>query len=138
MPLLDHHGGHHLNEGLCCDLRCSESKVGHRTQFLHQPRVRTTLVQLFQCLCLVYLQDDHGMQGGSGLARSAISLGSQGYRQLTGFGWEAWTVPPVGGVLRAQVHHNRSLHLGNINVPPGRPTIEGGEEGRAQGRSMFW
>ncbi len=38
--------------------------------------------------------------------------------QLTGFGRETRTVPLNGGVWRAQVHRDRSLHLGNARVPP--------------------
>ncbi len=38
-------------------------------------------------------------------------------------------VPPSGGVSWAQVHRDRSLHLGNARVPPGSPAVEGSEEG---------
>ncbi len=38
-------------------------------------------------------------------------------------------VPPSGSVSRAQVHRDRSLHLGNARVPPGSPAIEGSEDG---------
>ncbi len=38
-----------------------------------------------------------------------------------------WTIPPSGGVLRAQVQRDRSLHLGNARVTPGSPAIEGRE-----------
>ncbi len=48
---------------------------------------------------------------------------------LTGFGRETRTIPLSGGVLQAQVHRNRTLPLGNINVPPSRPAIEGSEDG---------
>lgn len=41
-------------------------------------------------------------------------------------------VPPDSGILGAQVHHNRTIHLGNIDLPLGCPTIEGSLEGRAQ------
>lgn len=44
----------------------------------HKHRVRTTLVQLFQDLGLIYLQDGHGVKGRSGLAHSVVSLGSKG------------------------------------------------------------
>ncbi len=49
--------------------------------------------------------------------------------KLTGFGQETRTIPPSGGVLQKQVHCNRTLHLGNVNVPPSRPVIEGSEDG---------
>ncbi len=53
----------------------------------------------------------------------------RGGRQFTGFGRETRTIPPSGGVLQAQVHRNLTLHLGNVNVPPSRPDIEGSEDG---------
>ncbi len=59
----------------------------------------------------------HGMQGRGGLARRTAAL-VVSRRQLTGFGWETTTIPPNSGVLRAQVHRNCTLHLGNVNVPP--------------------
>ncbi len=59
------------------------------------------------------------MQGGGWLARSAISFGRESGCQLTGLGRETRTVPPSGGVPWAQVHRDRSLHLGNARVPPG-------------------
>ncbi len=61
------------------------------------------------------------MQGRGCLARSTISFGREGGYQLTGFGRETWTVPPSGGVSWAQVHRDRSLHLGDARVPPGSP-----------------
>ncbi len=69
------------------------------------------------------------MQGRGCLARSTISFGRESGCQLTGFGQETRTVPPSGGVSWAQVHHDRSLHLGNARVPPGSPAIEGSEDG---------
>ncbi len=57
--------------------------------------------------------------------------------QLTGFGRETWTVPPSGGVSWAQVHRDRSLHLGNARVPPGSPAVEGSEDGGSWA-SGFW
>ncbi len=54
------------------------------------------------------------MQGRGCLTRSTISFGCQSSRQLTGFGRETRTVPPSGGVSRAQVHRDRSLHLGRV------------------------
>ncbi len=98
-------------------------------QLLHQPRVGTTLVHLFERLGLVNLQDSHGVQGGGCLARSKISFGHKSGCQFTGFGRETRTVPPSGGVSWAQVHRDRSLHLGNPSVPPGSPAVEGSEDG---------
>ncbi len=69
------------------------------------------------------------MQRRGGLARSTVSFGRESGRQFTGFGRETRTIPPSGGVLQAQVHRNRTLHLGNVNVPPSRPAIEGSEDG---------
>ncbi len=69
------------------------------------------------------------MQRRGGLARSTVSFGPESGRQFTGFGRETRTIPPSGGVLQAQVHCNRTLHLGNVNVPPSRPAIEGNEDG---------
>ncbi len=90
-------------------------------QLLHQPRVGTTLVHLFERLGLVNLQDSHGVQGGGCLARSAISFGRENGCQLTGLGRETRTVPPSGGVSWAHVHRDRSLHLGNAHVPLATP-----------------
>ncbi len=81
--------------------------------------VGTTLVHLFECLGLVNLQDSHGVQG----------RGCESGCQLTGFGRETRTVPPSGDVSWAQVHRDRSLHLGNARVPPGSPAVEGSEDG---------
>ncbi len=125
MALLDHHGGHRLPEGPRRDFRRSKSKVSRREQLLHQPRVGTTLVHLFERLGLVNLQDSHGVQGGGCLARSTVSFG----RELTGLGRETRTVPPSGGVSWAQVHRDRALHLGNARVPPGHSAVEGSEDG---------
>ncbi len=69
------------------------------------------------------------MQRRGGLARRTVSFGRESGRQFTGFGRETKTIPPSGGVLQAQVHCNRTLHLGNVNVPPSRPAIEGSEDG---------
>ncbi len=69
------------------------------------------------------------MQGGGCLARSAMSFGRESGCQLTGFGRETRTVPPSGGVSWAQVHRDRSLHLGNARVPPGHSAVEGSEDG---------
>ncbi len=68
------------------------------------------------------------MQGGGCLARSIVSFGRESGCQLTGLGRETQTVPPSGGVSWAQVHRDRSLHLGNARVPPGHSAIEGSEE----------
>ncbi len=95
----------------------------------HQPRVGTTLVHLFERLGLVNLQDSYGVQGGGCLASSAISFGRESSCQLTGLGRETRTVPPSGGVSWAQVHRDRSLHLGNARVPPGHSAVEGSEDG---------
>lgn len=51
------------------------------------------------------------------------------HHQLTGFGWDTRMIPPSCGILWAQVHRNRTLHLGNVNVPPCHPAIEGSEDG---------
>ncbi len=75
------------------------------------------------------LQDSHGVQGGGCLARSTVSFGRESGCQLTGLGRETRTVPPSGGVSWAQVHRDRSLHLGNARVPPGHSAIEGSEDG---------
>ncbi len=111
--------------------------VSRRAQLLHQPRVGTTLVHLFERLGLVNLQDSHGVQGGGCLARSTVSFGRESGCQLTGLGRETWTVPPSGGVSWAQVHRDRSLHLGNARVPPGHSAVEGSEDGGG-GRAGFW
>ncbi len=105
------------------------SEVSHRAQLLHQPRVGTTLMHLFERLGLVNLQDIYGVQGGGCLARSTISFGRESGCLLTGLGWEMRTVPPSSGVSWAQVHRNRSLHLGNARVPPGHSAVEGSEDG---------
>ncbi len=107
----------------------AKSVVSRCAQLLHQPRVGTTLVHLFERLGLVNLQDSHGVQGGGCLARSTVSFGRESGCQLTGLGRETRTVPPSGGVSWAQVHRNRSLHLGNARVPPGHSAIEGSEDG---------
>ncbi len=129
MALLDHHGGHRLPEGPRRDFRRSQSEVSRRAQLLHQPRVGTTLVHLFERLGLVNLQDSHGVQGGGCLAHSTVSFGRESGCQLTGLGRETRTVPPSGGISWAQVHRDRSLHLGNARVPPGYSAIEGSEDG---------
>ncbi len=41
------------------------------------------------------------------------------------------TIPPSGGVLWAQVHHIRTLCLGNAHITPSRPVIKGSEDGEA-------
>ncbi len=69
------------------------------------------------------------MQGGGCLVHSAISFGCESGCQLTGLGRETRTVPPSGGVSWAQVHCDRSLHLGNARVPPGHSAVEGSEDG---------
>ncbi len=69
------------------------------------------------------------MQSRGSLAYSAVSFGRESDHQLTGFGRETRTIPPIGRVLQAQVHRNCTLHLGNVNVPPSRPAIEGSEDG---------
>ncbi len=69
------------------------------------------------------------MQRRGGLARSTVSFGRESGRQFTGFGQETRTIPPSGGVLQAQVHCNRTLHLGNVNVPNSRTAIEGSKDG---------
>ncbi len=69
------------------------------------------------------------MQCRGGLGRSTVSFDRESGRQLTGFGRETRTIPPSGGVLQAQVHRNRTLHRGNVNVPPSRPAIESSEDG---------
>ncbi len=43
-------------------------------------------------------------------------------------GWSR-TVPLSGGVSWAQVHRDRTLHLGNARVPPGHSAVEGSEDG---------
>lgn len=83
--------------------KCS---VSRRVHFLQQPRLRTTLVQLFESFCLMDLQDDPGMHGVGGLSSSGVSLSSQSCHRLTHLGQEARTIPPGGGTLRAQVHRN--------------------------------
>ncbi len=69
------------------------------------------------------------MQRRGGLARSTVNFGHESGRQFTGFGRETRTIPPSGSILQAQVHRNRTLHLGNVNVTPSRPAIEGSEDG---------
>ncbi len=86
-------------------------------------------MHLFERLGLVNLQDSHGVQGGGCLARSTVSFGRESGCQLTGLGRETRTVPPSGGVSWAQVHRDRSLHLGNARIPPGHSAIEGSEDG---------
>ncbi len=63
------------------------------------------------------------------LARSTVSFGRESGCQFTGLGRETRTVPPSGGVSWAQVHCDRSLHLGNACVPPGHSAVEGSEDG---------
>ncbi len=65
----------------------------------------------------MYSQDSHGMQRRGGLAHSAVSFGRESGRQFTGFGRDTRTIPPSGGILQAQVHRNRTLHLGNVTYP---------------------
>ncbi len=64
------------------------------------------------------------MQGGGCLARSTVSFGRESGCQLTGLGRKTRMVPPSGGVSWAQVHRDRSLHLGNggghLATPPSR------------------
>ncbi len=62
------------------------------------------------------------MQGRGCLARSTISFGLENGCHLTGLR-ETRTVPPSGGVSRAQVHRDpdRSLRLGNAHVPLAAP-----------------
>ncbi len=74
------------------------------------------------------------MQGGGCLARSTVSFGRESGCKLTGLGRETRTVPPSGGVSWAQVHRDRSLHLGNARVPPGHSAVEGSED-RGGGRA---
>ncbi len=80
------------------------------------------------------------MQGRGSLTRSAVGFSSESCRGPTGFGGEERTIPPSGGVLRAQVHSNHSLHLGNVHISPSCPAIEGDEDERwrqaASGRIM--
>ncbi len=68
---------------------------------------------------------------GGRLLKSAASRpgACQSGCQLTGLGRETRTVPPSGGVSWAQVHRDRSLHLGNARVPPGHSAVEGSEDG---------
>ncbi len=74
------------------------------------------------------------MQGRGSLTHSAVGFSSKSCRGPTGFGGEARTIPPSGGVLRAQVHRNCSLHLRNVHITPSCPAIEGGEDGGGRGR----
>ncbi len=69
------------------------------------------------------------MQGGSGLSSSTVSLGRQSGRELTGPGRKAWITPPGGSALRAELHCNGALNWGDLHIPLGRPTVEGGEDG---------
>ncbi len=69
------------------------------------------------------------MQGGSGLSSSTVSLGRQSGRELTGPGRKAWITPPGGSALRAELHSNGALNWGDLHIPLGRPTVEGGEDG---------
>ncbi len=69
------------------------------------------------------------MQGGSGLSSSTVSLGRQSGRELTGPGRKAWITPPGGSALRAKLHSNGALNWGDLHIPLGRPTVEGGEDG---------
>ncbi len=68
------------------------------------------------------------MQGGSGLSSITVSLGRQSGRELTGPGRKAWITPPGGGALRAELHCNGVLNWGDLHIPLGRPTVEGGED----------
>ncbi len=97
-------------------------EAGRRTLSSHGPENP-------ERLGLVNLQDSHGVQGGGCLARSTVSFGRESGCQLTGLGRETRTVPPSGGVSWAQVHRDRSLHLGNARVPPGHSAVEGSEDG---------
>ncbi len=61
--------------------------------------------------------------------RPRYRFGRESGCQLTGLGRETRTVPPSGGVSWAQVHRDRSLHLGNARVPSGHSAVEGSEDG---------
>ncbi len=63
------------------------------------------------------------------VARRAGPQSCESGCQLKGFGRQTRTVPPSGGILWAQVHRDRSLHLGNARVPPGHSAVEGSEDG---------
>ncbi|XDV18807.1 hypothetical protein PO909_024427 [Leuciscus waleckii] len=124
MSFLNIQGGHYLAQGPRRDFRHPEGEVSRRAQLLQQPRLGSTLVQLFESFCLMNLQDGHGMQGGGSLSRSRVSFRSKGFCHLTCLGWEAWTIP--------QVHRNCILHLWNVHVTLGGPAIEGSESGRGR------
>ncbi len=87
----------------CCKLILGLDAFDHAPARQHLEQELVTLVHLFECLGLVSVQDNHGVQGRGCLARSTISFGQESGRQLTGFGRETRTVPPSGGVLWTQV-----------------------------------
>lgn len=91
-PFLDLQCEHRLTKGPHGDFCRPEGEVCLRTQFLHQPRFRTTLVQLFYCFGLMYLQEGQSMQGRGSLSSVTVSLCSKHSRELTGLGWEALDV----------------------------------------------
>lgn len=103
MAFLDYQGGHHLAEGLRRDFRHPEGEVSHRVQFLHQPQLRTTLLQLIESFYLMDLQDDNGIQGGGRLSSGMVSLSSQSCCHLTCLRWETQTILPGFSTLWAQV-----------------------------------
>lgn len=49
-----------------------ESIVSCEMQLMQQLRVGTTLVQIFQLFGLIYLQNIHSVEGGSGLTNSSV------------------------------------------------------------------
>ncbi len=40
-----------------------------------------------------------------------------------------WITPPGGGALQAELHGNSTLDWGDLHIPFGHPTVEGGEDG---------
>ncbi len=105
---------------------CAVTSVAHRARSVAE-RSSCFNLGLYYPRAL-YSQDCHGRQRRGGLARSTVSFGRESGRQL-----QAWTGDednsPSDGVLQAQVHRNRTLHLGNVNVPPSRSAIEGRKRG---------
>ena len=128
MALLDHQSGHRLPEGCVMTSVARKGEVSQRAQLLHQPRVGSTLVHLLK----PWLVNFAGLPWHAGQRQ----LGPQHckpWQRERPTAYRPWTgdadYSSSGGVLRTQVHRNRTLLLGNVDAPPSCPTIEGSEDG---------
>lgn len=105
-----------------------KGEVSQRAQLLHQPRVGSTLVHLLK----PWLVNFAGLPWHAGQRQ----LGPQHHKpwqRERPTAYRPWTgdadYSSSGGVLRTQVHRNRTLLLGNVDAHPSCPTIEGSEDG---------